>query len=414
MGVLALMRAVSQRYANLTALPVALASLRATTLRSLALAATGAVALLGTVALGGSRESLLTGIHSFAHSYAAAADVWVTNPGDNQAVDEFSPGSAVSRISALPAVSSVTPFHGGFLEFDSRRVWIIARPPGASRLLLASEVLQGNAATAVARLSQGGWIVVSKQIAESHHVGVGGTLTLPTPTGNTRFRIAATTTNLAWPPGVIFISSSDYIRFWSPTHPSAPTALGVDLRPGASPTVTRDAIARALRVPGAAGGGRAGSQTGLEVATAAHREASIDALTGEGLEQLHEISTLLLLAAIATMAVALLSSLSQRRVWLARSRLKGAKPPRLQLVLLLEAVLILGSGCLTGALAGFYGEIVIDGFLRQVTGFPLASVITGPRPLELFAVVLAGTLAIVIFPGWRASRISSELALEGD
>jgi putative ABC transport system permease protein len=317
----------------------------------------------------------------------------------------------VARISALPAVASVTSFHGGFLELDSRRVWIIARPGGASRLLLASEILQGNAATAVARLSQGGWIVVSKQIAESHHVGVGGTLTLPTPTGDARFRVAALTTNLAWPPGVVFISSSDYIRFWSPTHPSAPTALGVDLRPGANPALARAAIARAL---GAAGGGRAGSSDGLEVATAAHREASIDALTGEGLEQLHEISTLLLLAAIATMAVALLSSLSQRRAWLARSRLKGAKPPRLQLVLLLEAVLILGSGCLTGALAGFYGEIVIDGFLRQVTGFPLASVITGARPLELFAVVLAGTLAIVIFPGWRASRVSPGLALEND
>jgi putative ABC transport system permease protein len=400
MGVLALMRAVIQRFANLTALPVALAALRATTLRSLALAATGAVALLGTVALGGSRENLLRGIHSFAHSYSAAADVWVTNPGDNQAVDEFSPGQAVRQISTIPAVASVQTFQGSFLELGSRRVWMIARPPGAARAVLDSEILQGNPRDAVARLGERGWIVVSKKIAEEHHVTVGGYLTLPTPTGSARLRIAATTTNLVWPPGAIFISTADYSRLWAT---SAPTALAVHLRPGANVQLARDQIARAL-----------GSSTGLEVATAAKREASIDTLASEGLEQLHEISTLLLLAAIATMAVALLSSLSQRRAWLARSRLKGAKPPRLRLVLLLEALLILGSGCLTGALAGVYGEVIIDGFLRQVTGFPLASIVTGARPLELFAIVLAATLAIVVFPGWRASHISSGLALEGD
>ena len=131
-GVLALMRALTERYEQLVTLPVVLASLRTTTLRSLALAGTGAVALFGSVALGGSRENLLQGIRTFAHSYVSAADIWVTNPGDNQAVDEFSPGAAAARIASVPAVASVRTFQGGFLAFGSRRVWIIARPPGAS------------------------------------------------------------------------------------------------------------------------------------------------------------------------------------------------------------------------------------------------------------------------------------------
>ncbi len=66
-AVLRLMQAMAERYERLITLPVALASLRTTTLRSLALAATGAVALFGSVALGGSRENLLRGIRSFAH-----------------------------------------------------------------------------------------------------------------------------------------------------------------------------------------------------------------------------------------------------------------------------------------------------------------------------------------------------------
>jgi putative ABC transport system permease protein len=402
-GVLALMAKLTERYGQLITLPVVLASLRTTTLRSLALAATGAVALFGSVALGGSRENLLQGIRTFAHSYVSAADIWVTNPGDNQAVNEFSPGAAAARIASVPGVANVRRFQGGFLALGSRRVWIIARPPGASRQVLASEILEGNAATADARLSQGGWIAVSKQIAEAHHVHMGGVLTLPTPTGDRSFRIAATTTNLAWPPGVIFIDSSDYSHDWNPTHPTAPTAFGVELRPGADAELARSAIARAL-----------GSSSGLEVSTAATREASIDALTSEGLGQLQEISTLLLLAAIAAMAAALASSLWQRRAWLAGLRLSGAKPGRLRRILLLEATLMLGAGCLTGAVAGIYGEVVIDGYLRHVTGFPLASIITGGRAIEIFALVLAIALAIMTIPGWLVSRVSPGLALEND
>jgi putative ABC transport system permease protein len=294
----------------------------------------------------------------------------------------------------------------------NRRVWIIARPPGASRQVLGSEILQGNAATAEAHLSEGGWIAVSKQIAEEHHVGVGGTLTLPTPTGSDRFRIAATTTNLAWPPGVIFIGTADYGHFWATT---APTALGVNLRPGADTALARSAIARALGPAGPTGRvGLAGLQDGLEVSTAPARQASIDALTSEGLGQLQEISTLLLLAAIGAMVAALASSLRQRREWLAGLRLSGAEPGRLRRILLLEAALMLGAGCLTGAIAGIYGEVVIDGFLRHVTGFPLASVLTGTRPLEVFVLVPAVAIAIMAIPGWRASRVSPGLALESD
>jgi putative ABC transport system permease protein len=137
-------------------------------------------------------------------------------------------------------------------------------------------------------------------------------------------------------------------------------------------------------------------------------------LTSEGLGQLQEISTLLLLAAIAAMVAALASSLRQRREWLAGLRLSGAEPARLQRILLLEAALMLGAGCLTGAIAGIYGEVIIDGFLRGVTGFPLASIVTGTRALEVFVLVLALAIAIMAIPGWRASRVSPGLALEND
>jgi putative ABC transport system permease protein len=399
-GVLRGAGTTSERYERLSILASAVTSLRATTLRSLALAATGAVALFGSVALGGARNDLLRGIHGFAHSYSSDAAIWVANPGEDQATSDFVDNGQTERIARVPGVARVNVFQGGFLEFGShpsRRVWVIARPPGANRNVLASQVNGGNAATAVARLGESGWIAVSKQIAEEQHVGLGGTLTLPTPSGDIRFKLAATTTNLTWPPGVIFISTADFSRFW---RTSAPTALGVQLRPGASVEDARRAIATAL-----------GASSGLEVATAATREASIDSLAGEGLGQLGEISTLLLLAAILALAAAGTSAVWQRRSTLAELRLDGVRPPRLRRILLVESTLMLGAGCVTGAVAGIYGQAIIDAYLEEVTGFPVASLAASLRPLEIFLFVIVVVLALVAIPGWFASRVSPMLAL---
>jgi putative ABC transport system permease protein len=276
-------------------------------------------------------------------------------------------------------------------------VWVIARPAGAERNVLSSQISAGNVDAAIAHLDEGGWIAVSKQIAEEHHTGVSGTLTLPTPTGEDRLRIAATTTNLTWSPGAIFINSSDYSRLWAS---STPTALAVALRPGVDPGAARRAIARAL-----------GLDSGLEVSTATTREAHIDKLAGEGLSQLGEISTLLLVAAILAMSAALTSAIWQRRVSLAGLRLSGVRSDRLRRVLLIESGLMLSAGCVTGAVAGIYGQLIIDGYLAHVTGFPVARLGASLRPIEVFALVIVFVLAIVTVPGWLASRVSPTLAL---
>jgi len=72
---------------------------------------------------------------------------------------------------------------------------------------------------------------------------------------------------------------------------------------------------------------------------------------------------------------------------------------------------MLGAGCITGALAGVYGQIAIDRYLDRVTGFPVASLGASLRPIEMLALVIAAVLAIVAVPAWLASRVSPTLAL---
>jgi putative ABC transport system permease protein len=398
-AVLAAAHAFSERAPQMSTLAIALGGVRGTSVRAVALAATGAVALFGSVALGGARGDLLSGINSFAHSYAADAPIWVSEPGDNQATGQLQTGGLTARIARIPGVAEVRAFQGSFLTLGPRRVWVIARPPGAASSVLAGQAIGGGPAVRLAeqRLAGSGWVAVSRQIASETHTPVGGTIVVRTPTGARGYRIAALTTNLAWSPGVVFISTVDYARAWGS---SAPSALAVLPRPGVGVAGLGNQVSVAL-----------GGSGGLEVASAATREAKIDKLTGEGLSQLGIISTLLVLAAILALAAALASSINQRRVALAGLRLTGARPSRLRRILLVEASLMLGAGCVTGALAGLYGQFIMDAYLRRVTGFPVAAVAASARPVVILAVVLAAALAACAIPAWLASTVSPALAL---
>jgi putative ABC transport system permease protein len=396
-GVLRAAGALARRNQQLTILPVALMSLRATTLRSLALAATGALALFGCVALGGARDDLLRGIEGYIQHYVAGADIWVVNPNDPTAVEPL-PDSYATRVAHIPGVSNVHLFQSSYLDIGKRRVWVVARPPGTTEGLLGSQIVDGNAHSAAAHIDAGGWIAASQQIAEEHHAKVGDTLTIPTPTGNIIFRIAATTTNLTWSPGAILISTTDYRHAW---RTSAPTAIAIDLSRGTNIPEAQHVIAQTI-----------GSVGGIETFTPSARAAKTSAVAREGLSKLNDISILLLLAAIIATLAALTSAIWQRRAALAALRLTGIKPQRLRRILLVEASLMLIAACMSGAIAGLYGQAIIDSYLKHVTGFPVARISAGWRPLEIFILVIVIVLSVVTIPGWLASRVSPALALE--
>jgi putative ABC transport system permease protein len=398
-GVLRFGEAIARRFqAHLKLLPLALESLRETTLRSLALVATGAAALFGAVALGGARDDLLRGIGGFSTHYAQEAGIWVVSPNDNQSVTAFSVGSRERSIARLPGVHSVIAVGGGLLDFGKRRVWVLAWPSSSPLAFLDGQIIKGERSTAVARLRKGDWATVSQQIAAEHHVGVGGRLSLPTPSGELPLRIAALTTNFGWTPGAVVVSAADYERAW----PAASvTALAVTIQQGADPVVVGHEVDHAL-----------GSNNGLDVLLAQTREAKIIGSAREGLSQLATISTLLVLASILAMAAALASAIWQRRISLAALKLSGVRPPRLRRLLLLESAVMLGVGAVTGATWGIYGQVALDGYLTASTGFPVTRLGASWRPLEVLVVVFILSLAISAIPTWFAALVPARVALE--
>lgn len=396
-GTLRAAERLAMGFDKLTTLPLAVEALRSRSMRSLALTATGAVALFGSVALGGAQHDLLRGLHNFSRAYSTDGEIWVLNPTYIPETTSFLTGQYESRIKHIHGVTQVRVLQSEFMNMTNRRVVIVARPPGAGQEVLRTQMIVGNAETARQRLSEGGWVTVSKQIAEEQHAHLGQTIRLPTPTGTSSFRLAALTTNFGWPGGAVLMSTDDYSRLWS-TH--APSAFAVDFTPGTDIAQAQAQITAAL-----------GTNSGLEVITASTWSERFDTLAGEGLAQLGDISKLLTLAAILAMGAALGSSLWQRRASLGELFLDGASRKRLRLILITESTIVLACGCLTGALAGIYGQFIIDSYLKHITGFPVTSIATIALPAQTLALVIIAVLALVSLPGWFASKAQPALGL---
>jgi putative ABC transport system permease protein len=366
--------------------------------RSLAIAATGATAVFGSVAIQGARANLQRGLDAASRELAGSADVWVTAAGMQNAlaVVPFQT-SAVDRLERLPGVRAVDLFRGGWLDYGKRRVWVVAPPSSIAHPIPPSQLVSSDLAHATGLLRQGGWAIVSQDIAAERHLRIGQTFTLPSPRPIV-LRIAALSTNFGWPPGAIVMSSNDYARAWGSEEV---TAYGIMLRPGTSPEQGRREVQQAL-----------GAGSGLTVETRHQREQRQRATSRQGLSRLTQIATLVLIAAILAMATAMGAMVWQRRPLLADMKVDGFGKGVLWRSLLVESALLLGGGCSIGAVFGLYGQVLLSHALAVVTGFPVVLSIGALGAVASFLLVTAVAVSIVAVPGYFAARARAVIVLQ--
>ncbi len=396
-GVARLLQWAGERVAS-SSLIVVVSELRAVTFRTVALAGIAALAVYGSVAIGGARADLIHGLDASFGEYLGTADVWVTTGGNDLTTNAFAADGAIQAIARSPAVASVRVYQGGYLDVGPRRLWIIARPSADSSMIPASQLVKGDLAHATRLLRGGGWAAISGAFAEERGLGVGSAFTLPTPAGTARLRVAAITTNLGWSPGAVILNAADYRRYW---QTDAPSALEVNLRPGVDQAAGRRAAVQALA-----------DRPGLGVQTLDERERQYDANARQGLSALNEISVLLLIAAALAVAAALSASIWQRRPRLASLKIQGYGTAQLWRALLLESAIVLGVGCAVGAIAGVYGHALASRWLRLETGFPAPFAIGLGRVLLTLALLAASALAVIAAPGLTAARAPARASLQ--
>jgi putative ABC transport system permease protein len=396
-SVLTLLARVGERIAG-SMLVVAVTELRSTAMRSIALASVAALAVYGSVAIGGARQDLLHGLDTAFSQYLNTADIWVTTGGNDLTTNAFQPDGLAGSIQRASGVAAVRTYQGAMLDVGAYRMWIIARPGSDRTMIPASQLLHGNLAHATALLRKGGWAAISEGFAKGRGLRVGSFFTLPTPSGPVHFGVAGITTNLGWPSGAVILNASDYRRAWQTSDPSA---LEVNLKPGVTPAQGRREVLQAID-----------SRPGLGVQTLAEGERQYDENARQGLQNLSEIANLLLIAAALSVASALSAVIWQRRARLASLRIQGFDYRQLWRALLLESLILLSIGCVDGVLLGVYGHALAGRWLKLTTGFPAPFSLGGLQVARTFLLVAGIAMAVIALPGLRAARVPAHVGLQ--
>jgi putative ABC transport system permease protein len=367
--------------------------------RTLALAATGAVAVFATTAIGGARADLQRGLDGITANFVRGGDVWVAFRGPTNIFGttpiRLKPRQ-VRAIEGLPGVRSLSRNRGAFLDVGRDRVWVLAPAQSQIPALLRNQVVEGSVALAGRRLRHGGWATLSAGLASELGVGVGDRveLPLPVPAG---LRVAALTDNFGWPGGAIAIGAPAFARAW---RSRAIGALGIEIAPRVSPVAVAAAVDSIV-----------GGRSGLRTETAAERLRRQRAASHAGLSRLGQIAALVLISSILAMAASMAGLVWQRRPAFAVLKVHGIGEAELWRALLLEAALLLGAGCLLGGLFGLGGQVLLDRALVTITGFPLVYETAASAALGVMAMVTAAAVAVLAVPGRLAVRVPAQVGL---
>jgi putative ABC transport system permease protein len=368
--------------------------------RTLAVAATGALAVFATVAIGGAHADLERGLDASARDIDRNADIWVTFEGKANilATTPFDDREMVgARLRSIKGIDKAEWYRGSFFDLGERRVWIIAPPSTARDPIPPTQVVEGDLEEASERVAGGGWVALSKAVAEDLGVDVGDRVVLPSakPVG---FRVAAITTNLGWPPGAIVLNADDYANAWGS---EAASALHVSLEPSASPERVAASIEHEL------------SPIPMRVETQAERVDRHYALTREGLSRMTQISALVLIAAVLAMVATMGGMIWQRRRTFAALKVQGFSEAELWSALLLESVILLGTASLAGAAFGLYGQVLLSQALEVITGFPVFYSTAAVVAISILGLATLVAVVMLAVPGWLAVRVRPQRGIPG-
>ncbi len=390
---------VASRSPHASLLGFALGQLENTRTRSITLAAVGALAIYGSVTIGGAHADLVRGLDQHFEEHVGNADLWVRSTGDTLTTGSFDGTRYEAALAAVPEVVGVRDYRGGLFDADGRRIYVTGKPAADASLVPPSQVVEGDARRADALIRRGGWAAVSAALARSRKLGLGDRIVLPAADGEVAFRIAALTTNLGWPPGTVIVNGEDYRRAW---RADDPTAWELELAPGSSPANASRAVAAAL-----------GPSSGLVVQTQAQRIDDYRRAERQGLARLSQISLLLLLAAALAMACAMGAAVWDRRRRFAAYQIQGFVPSQLWRTLLWETGFVIGVSCVVGAALGTYGHYLAARYLELTTGFPAPFAFGGGQLLLTVSLVAGTAYVITALPGYAVARTPMSAAFEG-
>jgi putative ABC transport system permease protein len=389
---------LASRHSSDPAARLSVAQLRGSPTRPVALLATGTIAALLMVMIGGSVADVQRAVRTGAGDLLSGTSLWI-KPGGPENVyttQPFASAQAQHRLERLPVVRSVRPWHDSFVDLPHRRVWVLGVPPQQQAQIAPSQLLEGSLTLADRRLREGGWAAVDQTIAREQHLRIGERFELPTPTGPASLRVAAIVANYGWLSGAIVMNGDDHARLW---RSQKATELAVTLKGGVPLERGRRLVQRAL-----------GGDAALTVQTAAQRRAEVSAVLASTLSRLNDTTIVVLVTTIASVVALMMAA-----IWQSRARFNslisiGMGFGQLARLIFYESGIALLGGCAIGVAVGLTGQYLIDGWLHHTTGSPVRFSPAWQLGARTAVVALAISLLASLIAAARATRFDSGTA----
>ncbi|MFI5307923.1 MAG: FtsX-like permease family protein [Polyangiales bacterium] len=328
------------------------------------------------------------------------ADVFVFAGTDVQAkFDHPLPDSLRSELRSLDQVEFVQAFRMVRHGFRDQPFYLMSEDLEGYRRYNALPVVAGDLASALSELDAGTALAASEAFARNFAIGVGDVVTLDTPEGRRRFRIALVYTDYRADIGILFTSRATYTRIW---HDTQVDLYSVYLARNAPLERARSEISR-----------RWGARYGLLALGNAQYRDQLLSLVDRSMGLSRAIELVAIVVAGLGIINALLVSVLDRRREIGMLKAIGAERFQLNRMVLTEALLIACTAALLGALLGMgLSAYMVLEALRIQIGWHLTLRFSGLVLCETFLLALPVALLSAFWPMRWTSRLPIVEALQ--
>ncbi len=308
------------------------------------------------------------------------------------------PPELVDAARALPGVAAVDTYRGARIRYEGALVSAIGVDLAVQRDHGHLRFLAGDPRAILDRARARGEALVTESFAHHHRVHAGDSLTLATPGGRARLRVAGVFIDYSTDAGAVFVDRAVFARLWRDPRTES---FAIYLAPGADGA----GVARALTA--AAGPGRLLAVTPNQ----ALRERVLRVFD-QTFQITYALQSIAILVAVLGVIGTLTALVIQRGREIAVLRACGAQRGQIQRMVLVESALLGLIGAALGCVAGVALALILVHLInRQFFGWSLTFTLD-PWVLVRALGLLGGTATLAgLVPARLAARRVAREAL---
>lgn len=251
------------------------------------------------------------------------------------------------EIEAIPGVLPAVPYRRGYINYNGGRV-ILESIDVVSKMSYAPCMMaEGSREDVVRLLPDQDNVAASEGFAAKYHIRPGDFLVLSTPSGPSRFGVAAVMVNYMADSGVITVDDWTYRRHWKD---SLVDTYWVRVKPGAGVAKTQEAILE-----------RFGKERSVFALYNLKFREEVRKIIDENFAVNHAMTILTLVIAGFCTVIALLASVLERTREIGILRSVGMKKCQVSGIILIESALIGIAGGLIGAVMVLFSATSVFG-----------------------------------------------------